>query len=276
MPEYKLGVSTLSKTPFSHTEQLQYIKNAGFDAFFTMWTPAETEQIANQAARLGLYQQSIHAPFSKAHLMWEDGDVGDDATKELIDCVKDCARFNIPIMVVHTFKGFKDHSPNETGITNFGRVVDAADKHGVKVAFENIEGEEYLFAVMDRYLDADHVGFCYDTGHQLCYNPNTDMLEKYGHKLIHTHINDNLGVRGDEITWHDDLHLMPTDGIVDWGKVIKRIKELGYKDILMSELCYAEREGKNGAIHRYNDLPMDEYMALAYKKITAAIAAADK
>ena len=275
MKKYRLGINVSSGIPMDMLDQMEIIKNVGFDAFFTMWTPERTEEIANRAARLGLYQQSIHAPFRNAHLMWKDGEEGELATKELIECVEDCARFDIPIMVTHTFKGFNDHSPNDTGVSNFGRVVDAASKHGVKVAFENIEGEEYLLAVMDRYKHADCVGFCYDTGHQLCYNHTTDILELYGDKLIHTHLNDNLGVRGDKITWHDDLHLMPTDGITDWANTLRRIDSLLYGDVLMSELSYSVREGRDGAVLRYSDLPVDEYMAMAYKKITAALQAAE-
>ena len=47
------------------------------------------------------------------------------------------------------------------------------------------------------------------------------MLALYGHKLIATHINDNLGVSdyGGRIFWTDDLHLLPFDGTVDWEDV---------------------------------------------------------
>lgn len=47
--------------------------------------------------------------------------------------------------------GFKDHSPTQAGIINFGKVIDAAERLGVKIAFENTEGEEYLSALMDAF-----------------------------------------------------------------------------------------------------------------------------
>ena len=83
-----------------------------------------------------------------------------------------------------------------------------AKERGVKVAFENTEGEEYLEALMDNFKDDDTVGFCWDTGHEMCYNHSQDMLAKYGDRLIATHINDNLGISDydGKITWLDDLH----------------------------------------------------------------------
>ena len=47
------------------------------------------------------------------------------------------------------------------------------------------------------------------------------MLALYGEKLICTHLNDNLGIKDFEgkTTWHDDLHLLPFDGIADWNKI---------------------------------------------------------
>ena len=75
------------------------MKNVGFDAFFTTWKPEKTEAIANEAARLGLFQQSIHSPFSgeyRVRYLWEGGELefygsakhykNRYAFKELLDC----------------------------------------------------------------------------------------------------------------------------------------------------------------------------------------------
>ena len=65
---------------------------------------------------------------------------------------------------------------------------------GVKIAFENTGRLDYLDAVLNAFKEYDNVGFCYDSGHQLCYTPDTDVMELYGNRLICTHLNDNLGV----------------------------------------------------------------------------------
>lgn len=274
MQKYKLGLATMKTTGLDTVDQLKYIKDAGFCAFFTGWERENTEAIANEAARLGLFQQSIHSPFAKdykvSHL-WNGGEEGEFVTRALIDCVKDCARFDIPIMVIHPFIGFRDHTPTQTGLDNYARVIETANKLGVKLGFENVEGEEYLAAIMERFWNEPSLGFCLDTGHEMCYNRSKDMLALYGEKLCHTHLNDNLGVRGDDITFYDDLHLMPTDGIADWHGIMERIRATGYDGVLMSELSYADTTGKNGIEHKYAQMPIDEFMAEAYKKISIAV-----
>lgn len=274
MSKYKLGLATMRNPREDVLEQIEIFKSVGFDAFFTMWMPERTEEIANKAARLGLTQQSIHSPFSgeyKVSHLWAGGEEGERVTNSLIDCVEDCARFDIPVMVIHPFIGFKDHTPTEVGLDNYARVIEVANKRGVKLGFENVEGEEYLAAIMKRFWNEPSVGFCLDTGHEMCYNEHRDMLALYGEKLVHTHFNDNLGVRGDEITFHDDLHLMPTDGIADWHGIMERIRKTGYDGILMSELSYTTRPGKDGTTHAYDALTLEQFAAQAYEKINKAI-----
>ena len=269
-----LGLATMGNTGLSSIEQIRIMKSVGFEAFFTGWSPKNTEAIANEAARLGMHQQSIHSPFSKEYKvshLWNGGEEGEFVTKALIECVEDCARFDIPVMVIHPFIGFKDHTPTQTGLDNYARVIEAANKGGVRLGFENVEGEEYLAAIMKQFWNEPSLGFCLDTGHEMCYNRHKDMLALYGEKLCHTHFNDNLGVRGEEITFLDDLHLMPTDGIADWHGIMERIRRTGYDGILMSELSYANKPGKNGVEHKYAELSVEEFMTTAYEKINKAI-----
>ena len=270
---YKLGLATFGGG-IDTIEQMKIIKRVGFDAFFTGWDPKRTEEIANKAAQLGLIQQSIHAPFygdCSVKDLWDGGEYGDRVRNKLIECVRDCARFDIPVMVIHPFIGFKDHSPTQVGLDNYARIIDVANKLGVKLGFENVEGEEYLAAIMERFWNEPSLGFCLDTGHEMCYNEHRDMLALYGEKLVHTHFNDNLGVRGDEITFLDDLHLMPTDGIADWHGIMQRIQKTGYDGILMSELSYSNQPGKNGVMHEYTKLSPEEFVIEAYKKVCLAV-----
>ena len=274
MEKFKLGLATMESAPTDTIEQIRIIKSVGFDAFFTNWIPERTEEIANEAARLGLFQQSIHSPFSGKHKvkhLWDGGEDGIFVRNKLIECLNDCARFDIPIMVIHPFIGFEDHSPTEVGLDNYARIIEEANKLGVTLGFENVEGEEYLAAIMERFWNEPSLGFCLDTGHEMCYNRHKDMLALYGEKLCHTHLNDNLGIRGEKITFLDDLHLMPTDGIADWHNIMKRINKTGYSGIIMTELSYANRPGKNGIEHKYADMSMERFMARAYEKIQAAI-----
>ena len=188
-----LGLSKSFSVP--DTQQIKLIKNAGFDAFFSMWDPQTIGSLAKAGKENGLVFQSVHAPFNKAADFWVDDIVkGDAALAEMLACLNDCAKYNIPIMVAHAFIGFKDHTPTKIGLERFAKVVYQAKKYGVKIALENTEGEEYLFALMDEFKNNDTVGFCWDSGHEMCYNHSKDLLNIFGDRLIATHLNDNLGI----------------------------------------------------------------------------------
>lgn len=214
--------------------------------------------------------QSVHAPFGRMKEMWE---TGEEATAELIDCLHACAENGVPIMVAHVFCGMEDHTPNEKGLENFGKVVKSAERPGVKVAFENTEGEEYLAAVMERFKTSPAVGFCWDTGHEMCYNHSKDMLSLYGDKLITTHINDNLGICDPcgSITWFDDLHLLPFDGIADWQGIAGRLNKCGYNGILTFELNRYSKPNRHENDF-YRDMPIEKYLTLAFMRACRVVA----
>lgn len=198
--------------------------------------------------------------------MWTEGEKAEDAKKELLRCVEDCAKYDVPILVVHPYIGFeKKDDLSDCGVENFRTVVERAKELGVKIAFENVEGEEYLERLMKEFKFYENVGFCWDSGHEQCYNRGRDMLALYGDRLIATHLNDNLGVRDydGKITWIDDLHLLPFEGIVNWQKAVDRLNKCGFDGILtfeLNKLSKPERFENEG----YKNLSLEEYIAKCY------------
>ena len=272
------GIYVLEGTGIPAAEQIGILKDAGFGAFFTEWHPEETSEVAKAAEKHGVIFQSIHSPFSgECHVseMWKEGEKGKAVAARLIDCVKDCANHNIPVMVIHPFIGFRDHTPTQVGLDNYARVIDAANDLGVKLGFENVEGEEYLAAIMERFWDAPSLGFCLDTGHELCYNGGKDMMALYGEKLCHTHFNDNLGIvlppeASIDDTWQNDLHLTMGDGIVDWKGVMDRIDASPYEGPLICELSRRNRPNRNDH-DRYLAMSVEEFYAYAYDRAMKVI-----
>ena len=269
--QYKLGINILGGQGGLNTAQhIELIGQIGWDAFFTGWDHNRIEEWANVAARKGLIYQSIHSPFSgegKVSRMWREGEEGVAVTNLLIDCIKDCARFDIPVMVIHPFIGFKDHTPTQVGLDNYARVVEVANKLGVTLGFENVEGEEYLAALMKTFWNEPCCGFCLDTGHEQCYNGGKDMMALYGEKLCHTHFNDNLGIilppdAPLENTWHNDLHLVMGDGIVDWKGVMDRIDASPYEGPLICELTRGNKPGRHDH-DGYAAMSIDAFYAFA-------------
>ena len=265
MYKTKIALGTSGTFGVSAEEQIKMFHKAGFEGFFTGWDK-NLKKYRELADELGMIYQSVHAPFKNAAIMWGSGEEAENAVEELICCVRDTAEINVPIVVVHPYKGFDEEpNPTEEGIANFKAVVDEAKAKNIKIAFENVEGEEYLEALMNAFKDYDNVGFCWDSGHEMCYNRGKDMLKIYGDRLIATHINDNLGVSdfGGRIFWTDDLHLLPFDGIINWNNVVERLNKCGFNDIITFELNKNSKPNRHEN-DKYTRMKVEDYIAECY------------
>ncbi len=259
----KLALGLLGGTGLSEREQIKKIKEAGFDkVFFDFTRDEKLTRTLTAAEELGVPVSSLHAPFMRCDRLWYPASDTEDVIAEQIECLRVCRESGIPTSVHHVFIGFDRHKPTEEGLLNFGRIVGEAERVGVNIAFENTEGIEYFDAVMERYKDSPAVKFCIDTGHELCYNRGYDLISRYGEKLCYTHINDNLGVCGEEITWIDDLHLLPFDGKVDFNFFARRISDANYDGDLTFELSRISKPGRHEN-DLYSEMSFENYLAEA-------------
>lgn len=270
MWKQKIGISIGNHYSIPITEFLEMLKKIGFDAISPEWeTNSQLAEIMNTAKQCGLFVQSLHAPFGKAADMWRTEDAVSLAAKnELLAPLEACIQFSIPVMVVHTWIGFEYQFDKESLLfQRFDELVSHAKAHNVKIAFENTEGGEYLFALMEHFQNDDTVGFCWDSGHEMCYNHSQDLLAKYGDRLMITHLNDNLGIsRFDGKTfWTDDLHLLPYDGIADWDYNIERLKKSRHMDYLNFELSMTSKPERHEN-DSYKQLGLELYFTEAYKR----------
>ena len=246
-------------------EEFALLKKIGWDGVFTGWDEANgNESLARCIRDLGLVYQSIHAPFDHMDKVWDEGERGDAVIDRLIRCARATAAVDVNIMVVHTIIGMDKCTPTEIGLHRFGKLFDIAKEYGVKIALENTEGEEYLEALLNEYHDK-HIGFCIDTGHELCYNYGRDLISKYGKRMFSTHLNDNMGITGDHLTWKDDSHMLPFDGIADWKGIADRMNYVGYKDELTFELTRFNRPERHTS-DAYEKMSFEEYAKLALEK----------
>lgn len=241
MESRKLCLSLSGKFGIPFPQQIEMLREAGFDGFFAGYESArQIGELRRKADECGMIFQSVHAPFGEAAAFWRDDEEAIGLFKTtLLDCVHVCSEQEIPLMISHTYIGFDEHPPvTERGIVHFSDVVREAGKCGVRVAFENTEGEEFLDALLRAFRSDSHVGFCWDSGHELCYNRPKDMLALYGDRVFGTHLNDNLGVTDPEgkICCTDDLHLLPYDGIADWKNIASRLDACGFMGPLTFEL----------------------------------------
>ena len=264
----KMCVNTGMHFDMPLVEQLKTIKSAGFDCVFTDWEKnIPMQSLAEEAARVGLTYQSLHAPFYGMDDIWHDekGELAKKMADDICATIDDCKRYDIPIVIMHTIIGMDNHSPNELGLERIEKLVEYAGKNGIKVAFENTEGEEYLEAVFAKFGGYENVGFCFDSGHEMCYNYSHDMLGKYGKYLVSTHLNDNFKMADvNNMTFLDDYHLLPFDGKADWENIAHRLDKFGFEDTLTFELISTSKPGRH-ANDIYLDLSFEEYVCQAYE-----------
>jgi len=261
-------------------EQIPMLRDAGFDGFFSGWND-NTDLLALKkiGEQVGMLYQSVHAPYHHVDELWHENAHTQQAVEELVNCVRATADAEVPIMVCHAFIGFDKHTPTPEGLRNFEPVIREAERLGVKVALENTEGEEYLAALMQQFAGSQAVGFCWDTGHEMCYNHSQDMLALYGDRLLCTHLNDNLGIKdyNGQITWRDDLHLLPFDGIADWQGIVRRLNRHHFGGPLTFELTTLSKEGRHDN-DLYASMDFRVYLAIAYQRAcrVAALKLRDK
>ncbi len=271
MHNQKLCLSLGGDFGVSYTEQIQLFKRTGFEAFTGHWLDGQEDSVrecARVAKEEDMFFHILHAPWSNTADMWDENEKEDaeKGVKILSRFVELCSELEIPIMVSHIYVGFDEPCvPTEFGLENYGRVIKRAEELGVKIAFENTEGEVGLAALFKEFKNTETVGFCWDSGHEMCYNNSENLLALYGDRLFATHINDNLGVKdfGGKIFWHDDLHLLPYDGIADWDYNAKRLAKTGFDGIITFELNKTSKPNRNEN-DKYTKMPLEEYLAEVY------------
>lgn len=266
MFNHTLCIGILGRTGMEDAQQLELIKKVGFDGYFPVWTEDRDLKALRAAGdALELKLQSVHAPFSKVNALWYPNEHTQWVIDRTLACIRDSADCGAPIVVIHPFITFLQNEATPEGIENYRIIVDEAKKAGVKLAIENVEGEAYLDALMDAFKGEAHVGFCWDTGHEMCYNRHRDLLKDYGDRLFCTHLNDNLGIKASDgtITFHDDLHMLPFDGIADWQGIAERLDRSNYRGELTFELKRdTTLNGCQSLI--YGQIGVEEYLTQAY------------
>ena len=229
-------------------ERYRLIKEAGFDGVLLWWSEyLDRNDYRNgpQIARgEGLAIENIHAPFQVQDDIWLDNLNGEASIDCYLQCVADCAEFEIPTMVLHLPDDDKPY--NALGLDRIKRLAERAERMGVNVALENLRNIINLSYVLG-HVDSPRVGFCYDCCHHYHFYPNDDLLSAYGSRLLALHLHDYQG---------DAIHRLPFDGIIDWPSAMKKIAATGYTGATAIEAMNWD----------YRDLPAKEFLYRASDK----------
>lgn len=127
---------------------------------------------------------------------------------------------------------------------------------GVRVCIENLLGTPNEFQIeqfdllFDRY-EPEFLGFCFDSGHALITGEDPfELLNRYLNRLFSIHLSDNHGIRS-ESCWSDpaemsksDEHLIPYEGLFDWGRFSELVAESPYELPIVLEVANRNRDNR--------------------------------
>ncbi len=228
-------------------ERYRLIKEAGFDGVLLWWSEylgrndyRSGPQIARET---GLVIENVHTPFQVQDNIWLDNLDGEASIECYLQCVKDCAEFEIPTMVVHLPDDDKPY--NDLGLYRIKTIAEKAERLGVNVALENLRNYTNLSYMLEQ-VDSKRIGFCYDCCHHYHYYPSYDLLSMYGSRLIALHLHDYN---------ESGIHRLPFDGTINWPEAMKKITETGYSGAIAIE---AMNWG-------YKDLSAEEFLDKAFQ-----------
>lgn len=233
-----------------HQQLLPLAKEAGFDGIYSGWLFADDrkamEELKALADRLGLIYENAHSTIPGTHLAWSPVPEAEAYVETILRNLENCAAVGVPMTVVHVET--VEDSDFDLGIRRMERIVEAAGKLGIQVAFENCHDAPFLIRTLEHFRDTAHVGFCYDSGHEAFVTPGVRLLPQIGHHLICTHLNDNY-IDGDH-------HLIPGDGKIDFPLILRELKASGYQGSINLEVNY----------NRYKDkLTPEEFVHRCYR-----------
>ena len=265
----RLGVQStcIGSKGISEVEALSYIKNAGFDCFFTgSYKLDAVSALKNEADKQGLDFEFIHAKWHYTDAMggrffmnefWKPGLSYlplFDATIEAMDSAAACG---ISGICQHITSGWVAPPACDIGFERFDRLVDHAVKKGVKLTFENLRNYGLLAVLLERYDRVPEVGFCYDNGHEYCYTETVPFLDLWGKRTYYTHLHDNYGRDKEDPAKDADYHLLPYDGTFDYGAMIEKMDKYGYEGALTLEV---------GQRKEYQHMSPEDFLAMRYER----------
>lgn len=261
----KLCLAVSKTFNYSQIEQIQKFKNHNIDGFFAVYeNDKQTFELADFASKTGMFFQSIHANYYAMREMWYDGEQTNYIMEQLKSTIKCASECGVDRVILHLYTGFLQEQPTLLGLKRAGELLETAQKYKVKMCFENLEGTQFLDAVLDEYKDCEYARMCYDTGHENCYGTHA-VVEKYIDRISALHINDNFGIRSKEktLTGKDDLHLLPFDGNVDFERAGKIIRQAN----MQNELTFELKISNDPFSERYKNLDFDSYLTLAKQRM---------
>ena len=244
----KIGIEWGFFPALPREEAIRLMKKNGFETTLVCTFESDFDGLMKDLTDNGIVCESGHAPFYGSNAIWQEGEEGEQMLSSLIRGVENCARWKIPVMVVHLSSG--EHPPriNDLGQARWDRLMEAADRLGVRIAFENLRLLGNLAYSFEQYPQA---GFCWDVGHEACFAHGRRFMPLFADRMVALHLHDNHAVH------NQDEHRIPYDGILDLDLAAREVAKSAYKGSITLEL---------GNVRvNYGEITAEDYYARAAK-----------
>lgn len=224
---------------------------------------SHAKDIRRYADSLGVRFNQAHGPFMFMLPANQRVDLHERVIPMTERCLEVCAILGVPHVVVHPIHNLRWHDyKDELWTLNqdfYHELAATSEKTGVKIALENMFysdrrrgcismdmlNEPHDYVRFYKELDDEKHFICLlDTGHcGLVGEDTADSIRVLGPLLKGLHVNDNC--------YHDDDHLMPYEGLIDWDRVLKALADVDYQGDFTFE-----------SLHLYEDRVPEELFPL--------------
>ncbi len=263
---FEIGINSNNECGNNIQEICANIKKAGFNNIMIAFKDGGEEAAIIEAKKHGLKIPYVHLNNKFANDLWTKGESNQSYVEDVIRQIELCGKYDIKIAVFHGTEGRTSNMafpPLPQAIDSMERILKAAQENNVKIALENLDAPNFdHFTFLIDNIKSDWLGFCYDVGHHHLFNPDFDILENYGDRILALHLHDNL------MDWQygydhtRDLHLLPFDGKIDYEKLCQNIAKTGYDNVIMLEL----HKIACGEPRMYLNMPNEEFLSNASKR----------
>jgi L-ribulose-5-phosphate 3-epimerase len=233
----------------------QLLKEAGFEGV-ELISPNKLDVKEVQAARdqTGLI---IHGVSGSRH--WRDtlADPDPNVVARGMDAIRqefaDCQAYGgTTVLVVPAVVNKKIHyrEAYERSQQNIRNLIPDAEKHGIKIAIEEVWNKFLLSPVeFARYIDefaSPWVGAYFDVGNIVEYGYPEEWIRELGKRILKIHIKEYAKPK------RFDYPL--GEGEIDWNAVRTALREVGYEGWITAEVGLGNLESMKDVVRRMNKL----------------------
>lgn len=183
-------------------------------------------------------EYSIHAPYADTNLAADDDLIREWVLKRIRASIRFTSELNAECLVVHpgwttATERFSRGRSWELNLRSLHWLMRYAGDYGVECLLENVPNPTpYLLVSVDDFELFEEemrppMNYVLDIAHAHLQEEEYLFIEKFGPKIKHVHVSDNMGSL--------DQHLPIGEGNIDWGRVIDSLDDAGFDGWIVIE-----------------------------------------